>query len=101
MATLKTLGWTTTNGKKSCNTLVIPLPKINFIQAHDDGEGKGDTCLVSISDTGSLHVDIPLKQMRKILDEHHRDPTRNFDTHPDFEDESPKTKPGSDRHGKK
>jgi len=97
--TLTTLGWTYFNDKKVCKELTVPMKNVLFIQEHDGG--KGDTTFLFISTSGAIHVDIPFKQMKKILKEHLKDPDKDFNTHPDLEDESPKTKPGSDRHGKK
>ena len=84
MATLRTLGWVKLNGEQVCKEFVVPLPKVMFAQEYNV-EGKGDTCIITLSDTFALHIDIPLKQMRKILDEHHKSPYKNFDTHPSLE----------------
>ena len=103
---LHTLGWTLMSktrkdarngfGEKVCKELVIPLSKILYVQEHDGG--KGDTCLVAISDMGALHVDIPFKRMKQILKEHYKNPDKDFVTHPDiFDDDAD----NPERHGNK
>ena len=77
MATLRTIGWSYLDDQKVCKEMVIPLKNINFVQEHDH-----DTCLVQVSDSCGLHIDVPLKQMRQILNEHAKEPFKEFDTHP-------------------
>ena len=82
MATLKTMSWKTTpDGEKACCEIIIPMDNIIFAQQHDDG--MGDTCIIALTEHRAVHVDIPFKQMRTILDHHQRFPNQNFDTHPE------------------
>ena len=88
MATLRTLGWINwtdhVGGRKperTCKELVIPLHKIVCIADQDH-----KTCLVAIDGNCAYHIDVPIDQMRMILDEHHRNPAKNFDTHPDIDE---------------
>jgi hypothetical protein len=83
MATLKTIGWLTLDDQKVCKEFVIPLETILCAVEYDDG--KGETCLVFLPGDCGCHIDITLKQMRKILDEHQRNPRKNFDTHPEVD----------------
>jgi len=89
--TLKTMGWATHNGIKTTKEILVDLDKIICVAKCDD-DIKGDTCLISVTDSMALHIDIPLDQMRKILDEHKKHPYKNFDTHsfPEDFDEKPK-----------
>ena len=67
MATLKTLVWNEQNKVRRCRTTVIDLDRILFVQENDYDNG---TCTVVITKSFGLNVDIPLDQMRKIMDEH-------------------------------
>ena len=69
---LKTLGWSSLDGKKVCEEMLIPFDNIRWIQKYKDG-----TCLISVSDKQAVHVDISLEQMQHILDEHKKNPS-NF-----------------------
>jgi hypothetical protein len=91
MATLRTIGWTQLEGERVCKELVIPLKKITFAQEHD-----GDTCLVQVSARCGLWIDVPIRQMRQILNEHHKDPNKDFDTHPDVTSEMLEEQRGKD-----
>ena len=83
---LHTVGWVnwtdpeTDEVQRVCREIIIPFHKIYAITEHDND--KGDTCLVSVTEETAFHVDIPLKQMKKILKEHYRDPDKDFETHP-------------------
>jgi len=83
--TLKTLSLTKIDKKQRWVETVIDLDKIICVQ-----EYPFDTCpntsLLSYSGEYAIHVDVPLKQMRKILDEHKRNPLKNFDTHCEVEE---------------
>ena len=90
MATLKTMGWINwtddprhKRAERVCKELVIPLHKIQCVADHDNGKGK--TCLVAVNGENAYHIDVPIDEMRKILDEHHKNPSKNFDTHPSVE----------------
>ena len=103
MAILKTISWISCNGEQVCKETLVPMDNILFVTDYADG-----TCLIQVSDKSSVHADIPLKQMHRILKEHDIDPDRDFDTHdPDSPDyfpmQSPKAKSsgGHNRHGKK
>jgi len=81
MATLRTLGWTSLENKEVLEELLIPFDRIVFVQKHED-----DTCLVSVSERRAVLVDIPLKQMRRILKEIKENPFKEIDAHP-FDDD--------------
>ena len=84
--TLKTLSLSIHNNQARWKETIIDLDKVQFVQEYPY-EDYPDTCCVAYANQGSqtysLHVDISLKQMRKIMDEHKRNPVKNFDTHHD------------------
>lgn len=81
MATLKTIGWTRRDGQIMCQTIVFDLDRILLVQ--EDNGSRGDTCIVFLTPSMGVHVDIPLKQMIKIMNEHEKFPDKDFDTHPE------------------
>jgi hypothetical protein len=78
--TLKTLALLTVERKKRWVETIIDIDKILYVSECplDDYPG---TCMLSYNDHHALHVDVPLKQMRKIIGEHKKYPWKNFDTH--------------------
>jgi hypothetical protein len=81
--TLKTLAKVIINGKPRWAEVVVDLDKILQIIEYNDDDFP-DTCFLAFKDDHALHVDLSLKQMRKILGEHKRYPMRDFDTHVDM-----------------
>jgi hypothetical protein len=78
--TLKTLSLVKINGKQRWTEVVVNLSKLLYVIEYP-GDDYPNTCFLAQSDEHALHVDLSLKQMRKILDEHNRLPFKNFDTH--------------------
>lgn len=79
MATLHTFCWVKLDGKEICKEVLIPFDKILCIQDHDGG--KGDTCLISVSGSTAVHVDVSLDEMRKIMNLHYKNPDEDIATH--------------------
>jgi len=110
MATLRTLCWSTIEGVRSCREIVIPLRVILCVQPNE--KDKGDTCLIQVTQQGSITIDVSFVKMRAILDEYDNDlakslatggkhPLKNFNTHPNLvsvEEDFPKTSPSSVRN---
>ena len=86
MGVLHTIGWTTLDGEKNCIELVVPLENVCYAIAHTDSSG-GPTTLLSMRQINptlggeTIHVDVPVQEMSKILHRHSVDPSRKFWTH--------------------
>ena len=69
--TLKTLALSKINGQPRWTETVIDLDKIICVNEYPFDDYP-HTSFLKYSDNYAMHVDVPLKQMRKILDEHKR-----------------------------
>ena len=78
--TLKTLALHELCGQKTWAEAIIDIDRILVVKEYTLGDYPG-TCLLQYCNDYALHVDVSLTQMRKILDEHKRNPMKNFDTH--------------------
>lgn len=78
--TLKTMALMNINGQRRWAETLIYFDKILHVTEYPF-EDYPYTCLIQYTDASALHVDVSLKQMRKILDEHKHNPMKNFDTH--------------------
>jgi predicted acetyltransferase len=81
--TLKTLSLVTINKKPRWVEVIVDLDKVLQIMEYPDDDHKG-TCFLAFSDDYALHIDVSMKQMRKIMIEHKKNPTQDFDTHCDM-----------------
>jgi hypothetical protein len=86
---LHTVGWAdwrnpaTGKVERVCKEVIIPLHKILTISEHN--AGKGDSCLVALTENSAFHIDVPFLQMKKIYKEHLQSPDKDFETHPPIE----------------
>lgn len=98
---LKSIVFMGISGEKVCREVVIDFDRILYAVEHKDESG-GRTCLVALTEKMSLHLDVPLERIEKILRLHKRYPNRTFNTHPSYEpgDEKP-TKPTRKKPRKK
>lgn len=88
--TLRTYGWTIINGKREYREFLVDLDKVLYATAHADPSGD-NTCLLALTTTLGLHVDVPLSKMQEIIRESKIHPLKDFDTHPDFDKDKPST----------
>jgi len=90
MGFLKTLAWTERKKVTCPRTVVVDLDNIEYIHESDDDDG---TCLIALKNNNptstynaALHVDIPIDQLMDIMNEHKKNPDKNFETHPKIEE---------------
>jgi len=83
--TLKTLCLTKIDNDPRWVDLVIVLDKIEYIKSYPY-PNYPNTCYLGLANGTLLHIDVPLKQIRKIIDAHQRFPMKNFDTHCDLDE---------------
>jgi len=84
--TLKTFALIEVQGQKRWTETIIDLDRVSHVLAYPLEDYPG-TCFVQYCSDRAIHVDQSLQQMRRILDEHKRNPLKNFDTHCDMSDE--------------
>ena len=106
MPTIKTMTWNDVDGERTCREVVIPIHKIFTVYPCEEDEG--ETCYVQVTKNSGIHVDVPFKRMREIIDEYYRGNSKeHVDTHPDlikwepmFQTKSGEGKSSSGRKGK-
>jgi len=84
MGLLQTCGWLLINEQRDYKSLLIDFDNILYAVSAKDPSG-GDSALLVLRGETVIHVDLTLSQISEMMQEHRKNPERNFVTHPDFE----------------
>lgn len=87
MGTLRTLAFTILNDERTCVEVVVPLENVQYAMDYSERNSGDRTSLLSFKQYDpekggeTLHVDLPIEQIERILHRNGQDPSRRFRTH--------------------